>query len=1006
MNGATVVEKGTVNAAVTDLNGQYTLKLTTKDPILQVSFLGYKGQDVKVGAQRVVDVVLAEDVSVLDELVVVGYGRQRKVSVVGAQSAIKSSDIKSPTGNLSSAISGRIAGVVSVQRSGEPGHDDSDIWIRGISTLTGQSSKPLVLVDGVERSFNNIDPEDIESFTVLKDASATAVYGVRGANGVLIIKTKPGKVGKPQFSFDYYESFTRMTKVPEMADAYTYMSVANEAYANAYPGRSPLYSPEYIVATKKANGILPNDNPRMYNQYLYPAVDWMSEIFKDWGHNRRANVSIRGGLPSANYYVSLSYYNEDGMTRNFELENYNTKMKYDRYNFTSNVNLKPTKTTSVDIGFSGYLSSGHYPQRTAAELFSSSMEINPVYLPKTMPDGSLSGINSNGDLRNPYMDLAKRGYYEEFKNTLNSNIRVTQDLGFTEWSKGFSITALAAFDAYNSRTLKYNRWDDMYYFDAAKDPNTGLWLEDTVYDEEGNYNTTRIRSGNQALEFDKSTAANRTVYFEAALNYDRAFGKHRISGLFLYNQKIYRDLTSDKLVESLPYKNKGYAGRLTYSFDDRYLFEANIGINGSENFSPGKRYGTFPAFGVGWVVSNESFWKSQSFISYLKLRYTIGWVGSDTTTDRRFMYQSVMGSEGIYGNRFGEDYGLTGGWSILKYGVNVSWARARKQDLGIDINFFKDRLSLTVDLFDEYRDKIFLRRRVIPEYAGFVENPYANLGIVKNRGIEAQLEYTQPLGKNVFLTVRGNFTYNKDKIVEDDSPAPAYPWLETRGTNVNGRWGYIADGLFTSQQEIDSYDVEQFGELHPGDIKYRDMNKDGRIDENDKVLIGQGDVPQIYYGFGFDLQVHNFSIGALFQGIAKVDRCLSGRSIMPFSGQNGLDNLYDNIGNRWSPENPTNQDVFYPRLTYTGESNTNNTQTSTWWQKDMGFLRLKQLTVSYKLPQRWMNKCFLKDASIYLMGTNLFTISKFKLWDPELNTNNGTSYPNTSSYSIGVRFSF
>ncbi len=1006
MAGATVMEVGTNNAVITDANGQYTLKLKNANAVLEFSFLGFKPQEVRVGAQHVIDVVLVEDVSTLDELVVVGYGRQRKVSVVGAQSALRAEDIKIPTGNLSSAISGRIAGVVSVQRSGEPGHDDSDIWIRGISTLAGQNSKPLILVDGVERSFNNIDPEDIESFTVLKDASATAVYGVRGANGVIIIKTKPGKVGKPSISFDYYESFTRMTNVPKMADAYTYMAVANEAYANAYPNSAPLYTPEYIEATKKAHGLAENDNPRMYNEYLYPAVNWMKEIFKDWGHNRRANVSIRGGLPSANYYVSLSYYNEVGMTRNFELENYNTEMNYDRYNFTSNVNLKPTKTTTVDVGFNGYLSAGHYPQQSAASLFSSSMEINPVYLPKTIPDGTLSGISPNGDMRNPYMDLAQRGYYQEFKNTLNSNIRVTQDLGFAKWSEGFNISALLAFDAYNSRTLKYSRWDDMFYFAGSKDPATGLWREDTMFDDEGNYRKTRVRQGNQALDFSQGSGANRTTYFEASLNYDRAFGKHRVGGLLLYNQKVYRDLTTGDKVGSLPYKNKGYAARLTYSYDDRYLIEGNIGINGSENFSPDKRYGTFPAVGLGWVVSNESFWGHENPISYLKFRYTLGWVGSDTTTDRRFMYQGVMGSDGIYGNRFGESYGLTSGWSILKYGVNVTWSRSRKQDLGIDINFLKDRLTLTVDLFKEHRDNIFLRRRIIPEYAGFVENPYANLGIVDNKGLDAQLQYTQPIGKDVFLTVRGNFTWNKDTIVEDDSPAPAYPWLETRGTNVNGRWGYIADGLFTSQQDIDDYGVEQFGKLYPGDIKYRDLNGDGRIDENDRTLIGQGDVPQIYYGFGFDLQVRNFSISALFQGIAKADRCLAGRSIHPFSGQNGLDNLYSNIGDRWNPENPTNTDVFYPRLTYTGESNTNNTQTSTWWQKDVGFLRLKHLTLSYKLPERWMNKCFLKDASIYVMGTNLFTISEFKLWDPELNTNNGTSYPNTSSYSIGVRFSF
>ncbi|NDV56554.1 TonB-dependent receptor [Bacteroides sp. 519] len=1007
--GATVMEKGTLNAVITDINGQYNLKLTTADPTLEISFTGFKTQEIRVNNKRVVDIVLVEDISTLDEVVVVGYGHQRKVSVVGAQSAMRIADIKMPTGNLSNAISGRIAGIVSVTRSGEPGHDDSDIWIRGMSTLSGQSSSPLVLVDGVERSLNNLDPEDVESLTVLKDASATAVYGVRGANGVIIIKTKPGKVGKPQFSVDYYESFTRMTKTPQMTDAYTYMDVANEAYANAYPGSKALYSPEYIAATKKAHGILPNDNPKMYNEYLYPAVNWMNEIFNDWGHNRRANMNIRGGVPNANYYVSLSYYNEQGQTKNFELENYNTKMQYNRFNFTSNLNLKPTSKTSVDLGFSGWLSSGHYPQQSAAELYSISMQINPVYLPLTMPDGSLSGINSNGDLRNPYMDLSKRGYYQEFNNQLNSNLRVTQDLDFWDWSKGLKISGMLAFDAYNSRKLEYKRWSDMYYFAGSKDTETGLWQENGMFDSEGNYNMNRNRQGSDQLSFEQKSGANRNTYLEFSLNYDRTFGKHRVSGLLLYNQKIYRDLTANNMTNSLAYKNRGYAARGTYSFDDRYLFEVNLGINGSENFSPDKRYGVFPAFGLGWVASNESFWKKiQHVVSYFKVRYTIGWVGSDAVTDRRFMYQGVMsGSSGdkIYGLRQGTSYGLTNGWGVAKYGVDVGWARARKQDLGIDINFLNDNLTFTFDLFKEYRDNIFLQRKLLPDYAGFVESPWANLGIVENKGFEIQAEYSQQLAKKVFLTVRGNLTYNKDKIIEDDTPAAAYPWLESRGTNVNARWGYIADGLFTSQEEIDTH-ATQFGTVYVGDIKYRDLNGDGRIDEDDKCVIGQGDVPKIYYGFGFDLQVHDFSIAALFQGTAKADRHLEGRSIHPFSGQNGLDNLYDNIDDRWSADDPTNTDVFYPRLTYTGESNTNNTQKSTWWQKDVSFLRLKQLTVSYRIPKKLMNKCLLKDGSIYLMGSNLFTLSKFKLWDPELNTNNGSAYPNTSSYSIGVKFSF
>ena len=575
--GVSVQEKGTTNGTITDTNGQYNLKLTSNNPILIVSYIGYKSQEVKVGKQKVLDVILAEDVSSLDEVVVVAYGHQRKVSVVGAQSSMKIEDIKMPTANLSSAIAGRLPGVVAVQRSGEPGHDDSDLWIRGISTLAGQNSKPLVLVDGVERSFNNIDPEDIESFTVLKDASATAVYGVRGANGVILIKTKPGKVGKPQFSVDYYEGFVTLTKKPEMADAFTYMDAANEAYMDTRG--SMLYSPQYIEATKKAHGLLPNDNPLMFNPYLYPNVDWMNELFNDWGHNRRVNVSVRGGVPNATYYVSLSYYNEKGLTRTAEMENYDANIRYDRYNYTANLNLKPTETTTIDLGFNGFLSMGNYPQQSTSDLFASAMEINPVYLPLMMPDGSVPGISTNGDLRNPYADLTRRGYKNEARNQLNSNIRLTQDLDFWKWSKGLTASAMLAFDVHNSRDLKYNKREDTYNFAGTKDEN-GLWNDD-VFDADGNYRYALTYTGHKDLAFDQGASDSRSTYFEASLNYDRSFGLHRIGGLLLYNQKIYRS-SSDNLIGSLPYKQQGLAARATYSWNDRYFFEANLGYNGSE----------------------------------------------------------------------------------------------------------------------------------------------------------------------------------------------------------------------------------------------------------------------------------------------------------------------------------------------------------------------------------------------------------------------------------------
>lgn len=1007
MIGVTLQEKGTSNATITDINGQYTIQLSSKNATLVVSFIGYKTQEIKVSKQKVLDIVMVEDVSELDEVVVVGYGQQRKVSVVGAQSTVKVKELKTPGSNLSTAISGRIAGVVAVQRSGEPGHDGADIWIRGISTFTGQNSKPLVLVDGVERDFNNIDPEDIESFTVLKDASATAVYGVRGANGVVIVKTKPGVVGTPKFSFDYNEGFITMTKRPKLADAYTYMDAANEAYAN--DGKGILFTPQYIEATKKANGVLANDDPKMYNAYLYPAVDWMKEIFNDWGHNRRVNASVRGGVPNANYYVSLTYYTEKGLLETNNMENYDINMKYDRYNFTSNLNLKPAKRTAIDLGFSGYISEGNYPQQSTSDLFGAAMAINPVYLPLMMPDGSVSGISGNGDMRNPYADLVRRGYKNEHRTQINSNIRITQDLDFWKWSKGLKATAMIAFDTWSGRDLRYNKREDTYYFSGSKDEN-GLWKSD-VYNADGTYRMTRTYTGQPNLSFntDDTAGSTRTTYFESSLNYDRSFGLHRVGGLLLYNQRVYRNAGDRSLIGSLPYKQQGLAARATYSWNDRYFAEFNLGYNGSENFTPSNRFGTFPAFGLGWAVSNEPFWnKMKKYISYLKFRYTDGKVGNDVTAGRRFMYQAIMGQPE------GESYyifsqggsGASGGWGIQNYGVeNITWSTSRKQDLGIDLKFWDDALSVNLDIFKERRDGIFLRRATIPGYAGFVEMPYGNLGIVENKGIEASLEFNKQLAKNVFLTVRGNVTYNKDKIVENDEPAVQYPWRETRGTNVLARWGFIAEGLFTSEEEIANH-ATQFGTLQVGDIKYKDLNEDGIIDDNDKCVIGQGDVPRIYYGFGADLQVGRWSIGAVFQGIAEADRCLSGNSIHPFSSMTGIDNLYSNIDDRWSADDPTNQDVFYPRLHNGQAANTNNYQTSTWWQKDMSFLRLKQLTVSYDLPGRWISKAGLKSGRIYVMGTNLLTFSKFKLWDPELNTNNGTSYPNVSTYSLGISFGF
>ena len=1000
--GVTVVEKGTKNGVITDIDGKFSMRVPV-GTILKITYMGYRSSEVIIRDNKPLTILLDEENIQLDELVVIGYGVQKKSDITGSISSVSGEELTNiPVSSPLQALQGKAAGVNIIQNTGAPG-SSSTIKIRGTGTVN--DADPLYVVDGfIVDGIDHLNANDIANIEILKDAASSAVYGARAANGVVVITTKGGASGKTKISFDMIVGFSNPWKKIDVLDAEEY------ALMRDYVSGNSIYSVDGRLYYSKDK-----DGGYYYDNLKYTKVDtirrnspdnWWDAITQT-GLKQQYNLSVSGGTDRHKYMVSGSYYNEKGLTRTAEMENYDANIRYDRYNYTANLNLKPTETTTIDLGFNGFLSMGNYPQQSTSELFASAMEINPVYLPLMMPDGSVPGISTNGDLRNPYADLTRRGYKNEARNQLNSNIRLTQDLGFWKWSKGLTASAMLAFDVHNSRDLKYNKREDTYNFAGTKDEN-GLWNDD-VFDADGNYRYALTYTGHKDLAFDQGASDSRSTYFEASLNYDRSFGLHRIGGLLLYNQKIYRS-SSDNLIGSLPYKQQGLAARATYSWNDRYFFEVNLGYNGSENFSPEKRFGFFPAFGLGWAISNEAWWESlQETVSYFKVRYTDGLVGTDAVTGRRFMYLDQMAS--VDGYRFGDQNNGVGGWGFSKYGANVGWSTSRKQDLGVDLKFFKDNLSLTLDIFKEHRKDIFITRRVIPDYSGFVEMPYANLGVVDNKGFEATLEYTQQLGKKCFLTVRGNFSWNEDKIIENDDPRVQYPWMEKRGTNVNGRWGWIAEGLFTSEEEIMDH-AKQFGEGHPGqiskvgDIKYKDLNGDGVIDDYDKCLIGQGDVPKIYYGFGADLQLGDFSVGALFAGNAKADRCLGGNAMYPFNDGSGITNLFANITDRWSADNPTNQDVFYPRLHHGNNANQNNMKTSTWWQKDVSFLRLKQLTIAYQLPKKLINQTFLKSARIYVMGTNLLTFSKFKLWDPELNTNNGTAYPNVRTYSVGVNVSF
>ncbi|MGN0068229.1 MAG: SusC/RagA family TonB-linked outer membrane protein [Prevotella sp.] len=1018
--GVVVTEKGTQNRTVTDVNGTYNITVK-KGSTLVATYMGFTDEERNAN-NTLVDFVLKEQVSKLDEVVVTGYTTQKKVSVLGAQSSLKMEHVKAPVANMSTILAGRVSGVVAVQRTGVPGQDDADIWVRGLSTLTNRNEGPLVLVDGIERNFNQLDPEDIESITVLKDAASTAVYGVRGGNGVIIIKTKPGIVGKPKFSFDIYQGITSLTRTPELVDGIEYMNAVNEAYQNSKG--SIYYSDRYITNTKIANGMRLTPEEQAYaesvrgdrtiNKYLYPNVDWMDELYHKYGYNRRYNVNIRGGAPNATYYVSLSYYTEKGLTKTDKKQDYSSEITYDRYNFLTNVNLKATKTTNVDIGVSGWLTSGNYPAESLSTIFSKAMQTNPVIYPVQYPNGENPGISpDNRELDSPWVTLTRRGYQRQHNTQINTNLKLTQDLGFWNWSKGLSWRALVSFDVKNTQSIYYRVDDSTWSPSATLDPTTGTWVDDEyLYDEDGNIKLTEQYKGNSDMSVTSDKWVYRTFYFETALDYKRTFArKHNVSGLVLFNLRNYLDANSGSLFSTLPYKQQSLSMRLTYDYDNRYFAEFNGGYTGSENFEPGHRFGFFPAWAIGWVPSNEPWWKPISnIISFMKIRYSNGYVGNDSSGDRFSYFTKMSNAGGSYSNYWTRN-GASGSWYYSSYGYKPQWSKVHKQDLGIEMNLFKDDLTIVVDLFKEHRTKIFVERANMPFINGFETNPYANVGVVDNKGIEASFEYNHQFGKDWLISLRGNIAYNKDEVIENAQAEPAYPWLDRRGHNVLASWGYVAEGLYTSEEQIKERNITQFGESYPGqlvkpgDIMYKDLNGDGHIDDYDQTCISRGDLPAIYYGFGGDFRYKNIGLGILFQGTADADRILSGNGIMPFQSSSGGGTLYSNITNRWSPDDPTNTDVFYPRLAWgaTDPSNENNYVASTWWKRDMSFLRLKQFTISYYFPKSWKG-AVLQGGRFYLMGENVFTWSKFKLWDPELNTSNGISYPNVRTFSIGVSF--
>ncbi|SEN55861.1 TonB-linked outer membrane protein, SusC/RagA family [bacterium A37T11] len=986
MVGVSVSNITTSDMTKTDESGRYNIFASRGDS-LEFSYVGYDPIKVAVTNSIEIPIIMKGGGNSLNEIVVVGYGQQRRINVLGAQSTIKVEDLKQPVANLSASLAGRIAGLVGIQRSGLPGMNQADVWIRGISTFTGtNSSSPLIIVDGIQgRDLNAFDPEDISSFSILKDAAATAVYGAQGANGVILITTKKGLAGKPSLMFNYNEGINSFTKLPKLATGAQYMELRNEALKAS--GMPADYSDEYIKNT--LSGVDP---------ILYPDVDWMSTIFKNTSLNRRFNFSARGGSENTQYYSSLAYYDESSMFRTDNLQKYKADTKYRKYNFTSNVDMNWTKTTKFSLGIQGYVSNTNYPGMNPQSAYARVMQTNPVLYPVMYPGNLVPGLNSSRDYQpNPYGLLTQTGYQNLFESQIYSNAGIYQDLG--GWIKGLNAKIIFSFDTWNTHNINRRR-DRTWYAIDRNNP----------YNEDGSPNLNVVANGSDALGYERSNNGNRQFYTEANINYSRVFGDHSVSGMVLFNQTDYTASFASDLTSSLPYRNRGISGRATYSWKERYFGEFNFGYNGSENFAPDKRYGFFPSFGVGWVLSNEPFFASvKEALQFVKFRYSNGLVGSGSG-GRRFGYLTLV-SDGGKGYTFGDPsnkYGYSG-VVISDYGADIVWSQSHKQNLGLELKTFKELLSLTVDVFKEHRKGVFLQRNSLPGFLGFQNSPYGNLGIIDNKGIDGTLDLAPvKLGGDASISLRGTFSYNKDKVIENDDPVQPFSYMEHRGTNLNATFGYVAEGLYQSEAELTEHaDQSALGNQRVGDIKYKDLNNDGVINANDRTRIGNGNVPKWVFGFGINLTYKKFFISGFLQGATGADRLMSGDGILPFNNSNGGErsNLFAVAEDRWTAENPKEK-PFYPRLAFGNSANNNNSVVSSWWVKDMNYLRLKTVDLGYYFPDNWIKGIYAKNARIYIQGVNLLYWSPFKLWDPEIDSGNGTVYPMTRNISIGLQINF
>ncbi|WP_372648317.1 SusC/RagA family TonB-linked outer membrane protein [Draconibacterium sp.] len=968
---------------ITDAQGKYEIKVP-KYKKLTFSYIGYENFEVLIKEQTVVNVTMKEsEDSMLEEVVVTGTGTQRKVSVTGAITTIDVEELKSSSAsNVSNALAGNVPGVMAWTTSGQPGQNRSEFWIRGISTF-GAGASAYVLVDGFERDMNDLNIEDIESFTVLKDASATAIYGSKGANGVILITTKRGTAGKVNIDVKVESSYNTRTMTPEFVDGNTYASLLNESRITR--NQEPVYQPEELEILRL--GLDPD---------LYPNVDWKDLLLKDGAMSRRANINISGGGATARYYVSASYLEEEGMynTDAALVGDYNTNANYNRWTYRLNTDMNITKTTLLKVGVSGTLGRRNSPGLGDNDVWGELFGYSPISTPIMYSNGYVPALGE-GNRTNPWVSATQTGFNENWTNRIQTNVSLEQDF---EWLlKGLRFTGRFGYDTNNNNNIRRLKWPEQ-------------WKAERARNADGDLVFTHI-SDPAEMHQESSSSGDRREFLDLRFNWDRTINDHHLSGTLKYTQDAFirtQNLGED-IKNGVSERNQGLAGRVAYNWKLKYFVDYNFGYTGSENFAIGHQFGYFPAYSLAWNIAEENFVKSNmSWINMLKLRYSHGKVGNDNMGDERFpyLYTIESGADGYQWADYNFDRSYDGMYFSQVASPYVTWEVATKDDLGLDISLFDNKFSANVDYFKEERTGIYMARKYLPGMVGLESVPKANVGAVSSEGFDGRFAYNEKIGE-VNMTFRGNFTYSKNEILERDEENSVYPYQMEKGYRVEQSRGLIALGLFEDYDDIRNSPKQTFGDYQPGDIKYKDVNGDGVIDNGDEVAIGATRRPNLIYGAGVSASWKGLDVNVLFQGAGKSTFTLTGKSVFAFSeGDWGVPFKDMMSSDRWISKaisgDPATEDpnASYPRLSY-GE-NANNFRSSTYWLRNGSYLRLKNVDFGYTIPKRIVNRYHLNKLRIFVRGTNLITWSDFKLWDPEMGSRNGEKYPLTKSVTLGL----